>query len=570
MAAEEAKKGKTRRLACAITGGLFLAVSLQWGRQLDRAGNVNFLSLSGWAAVLLSWVLFTPLVYGGFCALSAGCRRLGQRDRIRPVYGKTAAAAPRRLAGRALLLFLAWMPVFLAVYPGFFSYDATDELEEVLTGTYITRHPLLHVLLLGRTVAGLGQAAGDYNIGIAVYVLAQMAGMAFLLSWFLLQLERLGAGKLFTAMALLYFAVFPVIPMYVLCTSKDMPYTAGMLMAVTILCRRFSPGIDAAGKGKRGFWPAALCAAFFVVGTFRSNGFYVLLAAAPLLLLFAPQKERKRLAALCLTALLLCVGTREGLAFALHPADTDPQEAFTVPIQQLARAWKYSPNILDEQGQEALFEILPQEALSTYTPKLSDPVKAGFQTRRFLEAPGRYIGLWARIGLRAPFTYLNAWLMTSYGFWYPFTVIDVYNGYREYKTSSYFSCETEPPGVRHSMFPLLEGFYQEISWREEFHRIPLLSWLFSPGFFCWVYVLGALYLFSEKRGRVLAALSPIYLNWLTVLLGPACLVRYVLIFWFAFPLLPVVIKSQMCYTAMDNGESGKVCPSDIPERRYEP
>lgn len=50
----------------------------------------------------------------------------------------------------AIILFLCWLPVFLAVYPGFFAYDATEELQEVLTGQYVTRHPLLHVLMLGK------------------------------------------------------------------------------------------------------------------------------------------------------------------------------------------------------------------------------------------------------------------------------------------------------------------------------------------------------------------------------------------------------------------------------------
>ena len=28
-----------------------------------------------------------------------------------------------------IILFLCWLPVFLAVYPGFFAYDATEELQ---------------------------------------------------------------------------------------------------------------------------------------------------------------------------------------------------------------------------------------------------------------------------------------------------------------------------------------------------------------------------------------------------------------------------------------------------------
>ena len=75
---------------------------------------------------------------------------------------------PVRILLRALALFLLWLPVFLAVYPGFFAYDATDEFNEVLTGEYVTRHPLLHVLMLGKTVTAFYDLTGSFNIGIAV------------------------------------------------------------------------------------------------------------------------------------------------------------------------------------------------------------------------------------------------------------------------------------------------------------------------------------------------------------------------------------------------------------------
>ena len=242
-----------------------------------------------------------------------------------------------------------------------------------------------------------------------------------------------------------------------------------------------------------------------------------------------------------LLALLCYFGVNGGLKAALHPADTDVQETLTVPIQQLARVWKDSPETFSASDREALFEVLPAEALEYYTPKLSDPVKIGFDKEAFQENPGRYLSLWARIGLKAPFTYANAWLMTSYGFWYPDTVIDVYNGVRDYVDSSWFSFETEEPGVRNSLLPGLEEIYRKISLEIWVQRVPVLSMLFSPGFLCWVYVLGGLYLVSCRRFKTAAAFSPLALNWLTVLLGPTYLVRYVLIFWFALPVLAAAV-----------------------------
>lgn len=561
------RKNKIRIFFCALLGGLFLSVTWHWGRQLDSAENVNFMSASGWLRVIVSAAAATLFLYWLFQKLPVWiCKKKdGHGGRRFPNEG-TMTAGIKKEGGRraevrnwlfgALALFCCWLPVFLAVYPGFFSYDATEELREVESGSYVTRHPLVHVLLLGKTVSGLRQRSGSYNTGIAVYVLVQMAVMALLLSWVLQTLKRLGAGKILCGLGFFFLAFFPVVPMYVLCTSKDMPYTAGMLAVLVLLCLM---GRDREKwRKKNGYW-VGLGIALTVMALFRNNGFYVFLVMIPVLLLLAKKDLGKRMALTILAVLVLRFSINFCLDSALMPESTDTQETLTVPIQQLARTWKYSPGVFSEEDREALFAVLPQEVLERYNSKLSDLVKIDFQTQNYEKDPKRFWSLWLRTGIKAPFTYVNAWFMTSYGFWYPFTVIDVYNGTRSYESSSYFSCETEPPGERQSRLPWLEKKYEELSWEDSIHRMPAISWLFSPGFLCWIYVLAGLFLLSAGRTEGVGILAPVYLNWLTVLLGPTYLVRYVLIFWFALPLLPVVIKWQMCYTSMDNAKSGEIC-----------
>lgn len=597
----------------------------QWGSQLESAGNVNFAALTTWLVPLLIAAVAAPMLSGLFLWLEKG--GMGKRKRgASQVCGAESRGADQSggaafcSAGRgggaescgadqrggtvgrsgrwnrlcaawddlpqvcrfllaALFLFLAWLPVFLAVYPGFFAYDATDELEQVLTGSYVTRHPLLHVLLLGKTVLGVEGLTGSYNAGIAAYVLFQMAAMALLLSWETGCLKKLGAGRALRGVSLCFFAFFPVIPMYVLCTSKDIWYTAGMLAAVTLLCllvkarkeeRTSCDGTEASvrisvhrppqkQKGMS-YWIGLGCA-LFVMAVFRNNGFYVFLIMILALLWLAGRENRRRAAVTAGVVLLLVLGQNALLKAALHPADTGVQETLTVPIQQLSRTWNYSPEVFSEEDREALFEILPQEVLERYTPKLSDLVKIDFNTENYEKNPARYRKLWLKTGLKAPFTYMNAWLMTSYGFWYPDASIDVYNGWRSYVKSSWFSFETEEPGVRDSHFPWLEEQYRKLSLENIVQQIPVISWLFSPGFLCWAFILAGLFLAASERFKTLLALAPVYLNWLTVLLGPTYLVRYVLIFWFALPLLlcvcrqdVVVFPDQMCYTSMDNAK----------------
>ena len=383
---------------------------------------------------------------------------------------------------------------------------------------------------------------------------AQMIILALLFGWVLGKLKKFGSGTVLGIISFLFFGFFPVIPMYVLCTSKDTPYTAGMLVVLVLLtdlCRE-----------KRAFWKKrgkvfGLGAALFVMAVFRSNGVGVFLLMIPVLLWLAGKGFRRRMAALAAVVLAAYFGLQAGLDAALHPENTDAMEGFTVPIQQLTRAWNYNPEVFTEQDRTELFEIFSEEAMEMYNPKLSDLVKSRFSTKTFSEDPGKYAALWMRIGMRAPATYLNAWLMTSYGFWYPNTVIDVYNGNLNYTESSYFSCETEAPGERHSYFPWLERQYEKISWEKEIHETPVISWLFSPGALCWVWMLGGLFLIAVDKRKEAAALLPVYFNFLTVLIGPTYLVRYVLIFWFGLPVL-LSSLSAVWYTSKKTQENETV------------
>ena len=55
--------------------------------------------------------------------------------------------------GAMVIMLLLWIPTWLSVFPGVFSYDAYDEWQQVVTGNITAHHPVLHVLFLGGIVA---------------------------------------------------------------------------------------------------------------------------------------------------------------------------------------------------------------------------------------------------------------------------------------------------------------------------------------------------------------------------------------------------------------------------------
>lgn len=198
-----------------------------------------------------------------------------------------------------------------------------------------------------------------------------------------------------------------------------------------------------------------------------------------------------------------------GLSALLHADTSENQEMLTVPISQLARVYADQRESLPKEECEILYRYLPEQALDRYTPKVTDGVKIAFCNEAYREDAGSFWRLWARWGIQNPFTYLNAWFMTSYGFWYPDTVIDVYRGNSvftfTYGDSSYFGFEVEQPGKRESRIPALNELYRRISLEVSFQKIPVLSQLFlrerPAGVFC--FCLAFFYIWEDGAGHCL-------------------------------------------------------------------
>lgn len=446
----------------------------------------------------------------------------------------------------AVVLLLCWMPVFLASYPGFFVYDAQDEVNEVLTRSFSSHHPLLHVLLLGGSVAAVHKAAGSYNLGIACYMAFQMCIAALCFAYMMDFLKKHHVHRGFRIVVLIFLAFFPVFPMYVLCSTKDTLFTIALLMLVLYLYELLT---DTAKFLKSWQKQAGIVLSGFFMMSLRHNGGYAYLVLMVFLAVWAFGKRHeivfRKVACLFALPVVLCVGTTALMTSLLHASPGGKQEMLTVPIMQLTRVHETDAGSFSEEEKALLYQYLPAEAMERYTAKLSDPVKVLFNNEKYGEDPMGFWRLWFGAGISHIGTYINAWLYTSYGFWYPDTIIDAYNGIQRhtfvYGESSYFGYETEPPGTRESRFALLEEAYRRLSLEITQQKLPVVSMFFFPGFMFWLYAFAIVFFIKRRQYKRVLTFSIILLIWLTVLLGPTCMVRYVLIFWFAYPVLAAMV-----------------------------
>ena len=541
---EKVNDKKGIRQILALIYSVALALALNVGKSLETVENWNVGNLWAWLNVVILSFYFTPVVAYAW-------------EWIEGVWKKDRPNEEQKRDDLLMFLmqwigiFICWIPVFLAFYPGAFVYDACDEYVQVATRTFTTHHPLAHVLLLGGFVCAGNKFWGSYNIGIALYTLCQMLILSGVFSYTICYVRKKITQKYILWGMGLFYGFFPVIPMYAVCSSKDAIFTAAFLVVIIKMLQLYD-NTEEFLKSKGNILVSILSAVIMML--FRNNGLYAYVVWGILLVFggFFLRKNKKNclhVTIIMVTSVILFLGCSKALAVVTKADSSESQEIMTVPIQQMVRTYVYSPETYTEEEKEMLFEIIPEEDMHLYNARLSDLVKSKFQNQTFNQNKMKYLGLWLKIGVRKPLIYLNAWLMTSYGYWYPDAVINVYGGNGvftfTYQDSSYFGFETEYPGVRDSKFPWLEEQYRKISLELYQQKVPGVSMLFSPGFMFWVLMFVLCFLIQNGSWNKVLPLSGILMLWLTAVLGPTYLVRYVLILWFALPVILAQTKEKV-------------------------
>ena len=525
--------------------GATLSLAIVWGWELESIDHLelgNLIYLGYW---LLFAVLIAILTRLSWNVIYKHARPLALNEDERSLIKSWSYSDKKSFRVTWLVMILCQIPVLLAEYPGFFCYDAQDELTEVLTRSFTTHHPLLHVLLLGGIIAAVHKVTGSYNMGIFCYIVIQMLVISGILAYVITYLKKRGISKKIRIVMTLFMGLFPTIVMYQLCSCKDGLFSAFLILAITKLIQ-FDEDEESFVENK------CHCAGLIISATlmmlFRHNGFYAYLVMLPVIFIIK-RRYIKKIAIMFIAPVLLYIVISRTMAAALGAYSGEHQEMLTVPIQQLARTYNAYEDEISEEDAELLKKYLPDEALNLYTPRVSDLLKSKFDNDAYDTDSVGFWKLWIKLGTRYPMTYLNAWLLTSYGYWYPGAVINVYQGNTmftfTYTDSSYFGYEVEPPGERHSFIPIIDLLYRKLSIEKFQQNIPVISLFFSPAFYFWLYIYFAGMAAAKGKIRGFWPFALVLLVWLTVLLGPTYLVRYVVYLWFGLPLLFLTIKTCM-------------------------
>lgn len=530
--------------------GFLLALSFVLGSMLTNEHRTcrSLVELMQMLAILAVMTFMSSIVTG-LCFMLLTALRDGH---IKSRFGRKEYDGPFVFAFYTVVILLCWLPVFLAYYPSVFAYDAEGQLYQVMANDYSTHHPLIHTLFLGAFFRLGEKLPGSYSSGMALHSIVQLFFMALILGYALTVLYRERTSWIMRIVLLLFYALFPVNSILAVSTTKDVLFSGLVLLYIVTLDRWYNGKAEKTKGFGAGF---VLLSALMLL--FRNNAVYAWLVCQPFLLFSARKKGAlKRYAAIAAATLFLFGLGSMGLKTAVSAQSGSPREMLSVPLQQMARTRVMHEAEIDDAMRQRLDAYLPSEWVSAaYNPYLADPVK----NRAVIhDDPAGLIKTWAQLGMKFPLTYVDAFLDNSIGYWYlaDKTHSTIYGVGME-SGFGYLSTDnrTMPAGyeiIEHSYLPKLRLFMERLISDNEYQKIPVLSVIFAPAFYWWMLCLYIAFFLYRKEYGMLASAFFLAAYYLTLLLSPTVLIRYMYPFVISSPMMLCMVSSFFENTSMKN------------------
>lgn len=313
------------------------------------------------------------------------------------------------------LLICAWSPYLLSYFPGGIYPDTETCIGQAQSGAYNNQQPIFYSLLFKLCLT----VAGRMNT-VAVFSIFQVVFMACCFSYILFRLYLHNVNKPVLIVIFAYFALFNLVPLYVVSIWKDTLFSTTLLMYIFLLFEN----VIMSGR-KPAPRKIALIILFMVLTVFlRNNGIYVMLLTT-IILAIAFRKTlmnaHKAFFSVTAIALIFCF-TIQGPVFNSFELNGPFVENLGVLQQQVAYVEVIGGDITPEE-MEFLNKICPEDIMKAYyRPLIIDTIKwcEDYDTYYLENHKGKFLKVWASMLTRNPKLYVDAYLYITLGYWNPF------------------------------------------------------------------------------------------------------------------------------------------------------
>lgn len=506
------RRADLRTLVCSMFLGLLLGGAMSLGAELSFYGGL----LPGMGSMLRRLavpVMCTPLL-GGLAA------------RVMIIQPENAGRPLRLpLAAYMAILLACWLPLLIAHYPGMLNYDFHTEYQQFLAGEWDNRHPLLYIVIC-YAIFSLGRAAGYPELAVFAVTLLRMIAFAAALGYSCVFVQRRRIPAPASLMLTALYALHPVFSVMAVSSAKDTPFAAAVLVLSLLAWQAIEdPETFFADKRR--------CAMFILSLLFtwhmRKNGVAAMLMLP--LLIAASRKHRLQMTKLCLTGVVLSALLGAGMNAVLRPVDQPSFQTYSIPAQQLARAY-HAGDMTDEERESLRSWYIDSDWGLQLLPHLADAAKGSLDPDKLTKDGDAFMDLWARVGRKNIRIYTEAFLMLNIGSWYPddtthATIYQPYGLDKGYLQTDEYDLSEHGIG-KHNPLPKIRQLYDRICRRNIYLKYPVIAQLFAVSTPLWVILFACCTLIARRQGRLAIAAAGVLALHLSYLLGPCTLARYML------------------------------------------
>lgn len=434
-----------------------------------------------------------------------------------------------------IIIFISWIPTFLALYPGIFSYDSIANTEQALSGSfsyYSKFHPPLHTMIW----------AIFLNIGkfsriepLSLYSLTQMLFLSFALSKVIKLLIDKKINYKIIICSILFFCINPVISVFSLEMTKDVFFSVFFILSIVEIIYLISePKKYLANNLNK-----SKCIIFIsLLLLFRNNVIYAYVLSLPIIIFSVKKKYKKGIIVLILPIIVYffinnCIynylGIKEG----------NSRESLSVPMQQIANV--VANNKISDSYKRKIDLFLEYDQITNlYNPRFADPIKNCFKTEYYNNNKFKFYKLYLELFLKYPMDYIDSFLSLNLPYWYfDAKAVDDYSK-RKYIALDYAATKEYSP-VMKSKIPILEKYYRKIVSYEFVKKIPVINLLFSLALPLILMICSTIDLNKKISNKKIAVISLPFLLWVTYIFGPVSNFRYIFPFVLMYPIFLCLI-----------------------------
>jgi hypothetical protein len=442
---------------------------------------------------------------------------------------KTSYLKSNNIKNLFLILFSVFMLVniiyYLCYYPGIYTVDSINVLNQALGYTNITTH---HSVLYTLLIKLFTLISSNIHLDMVIFCIFQIIMVSITFSYLFTYLIKRKVNKYLIIFFLIYFITSPIMGMYSFAVWKDIPFSLSIVWFSIFL-------IEMTNKKK--FNITLFIIISLAVMLFRNNGLYMYLLTMPFIILFNKEEYKKIL--LSLIIIFSVYFTFTGPIYKLLNVEkSSAVDALSIPVQQIARTFRDYSNQITMQEYLKVNEYLDASNIGIlYNPLLSDPIKNTFKNNFYQKNKKDFYKIWFSLLKKYPESYIDAFLSEGLGYYYPeaqhWTIA----------SGSEINYDLYRKEFKFESNPIIKTNVSTATIANRLRNVPILSMFYSIGFSFWLLFASLFYTLYKKQYKFLTIYILFVWLFTTLLASPVfCEYRY------AYPLiisLPIVLTVSL-------------------------